>query len=157
MNDCITTTKQSTTKPCAYVLVYTVLFPAHITSHHTTPHRIISNHTSHLITSHFSTDSRTAANYLITVTGAKIMHRFLHEGYQSLQWLLCVKNIFRSWTLWGRDKMAIIFRTACPIAFLWMKIMNSGYNFTEVVPYCPFNNMPGVVQIMASRRSGRKP
>ena len=27
MNDCITTTKQSTTKPCAYFLGYTVLMP----------------------------------------------------------------------------------------------------------------------------------
>ena len=26
MNDCITTTKQSTTKPCAYFLEYTVLY-----------------------------------------------------------------------------------------------------------------------------------
>ena len=30
MNDCITTTKQSTTKPCAYVLGYTVCLPIRV-------------------------------------------------------------------------------------------------------------------------------
>ena len=36
MNNCITTTKQSTTKPCAYFLGYTVVIPMHCTSAETT-------------------------------------------------------------------------------------------------------------------------
>ena len=35
MNDCITTTKQSTTKPCAYFLGYTVYYQASITLNYT--------------------------------------------------------------------------------------------------------------------------
>ena len=37
MNDCITTTKQSTTKPCAYFLGYTVFYGIYLAYHHYTP------------------------------------------------------------------------------------------------------------------------
>ena len=44
MNDCITTTKQSTTKPCAYFLGYTVREPM-IHIHHTLPDTATTNNT----------------------------------------------------------------------------------------------------------------
>ena len=45
MNDCITTAKQSTSKPCAYLLVYTV---RHFSNQGTTEN-ILSSHKMHLI------------------------------------------------------------------------------------------------------------
>ena len=51
MNDCITTTKQSTTKPCAYFLGYTVSswqpILCHVTRHHITCY---ASHNTHKIT-----------------------------------------------------------------------------------------------------------
>ena len=47
MNDCITTTKESTTKPCAYFLGYTVYYRKSNSMYHWDAHRLPQQMTSH--------------------------------------------------------------------------------------------------------------
>ena len=55
-------------------------------------------------------------------------------------------------THWGRDKMDAISQTTFSSAFSWMKMFD---NISQkFVPKGPINNIPALVQIMASRRPG---
>ena len=71
-----------------------------------------------------------------------------HQALLDLTW----------WTHWGRDKMATIFQTTFPNAFSWMKMYGIQLKISlKIVPKGPINNIPGLVHIMAWRRTGDKP
>ena len=92
MNDCITTTKQSTAKPCAYFLGYTVR------SETLDGHSGIS--TLRVTSSYSNPRPHCASDFT--------MHN--DNG-----------NVLDSLTHWGWDKMAAIFQTTFSNAFSWIK------------------------------------
>ena len=60
-------------------------------------------------------------------------------------------------THWGWDKMDAISQKTFSSAFSWMKVKIPIKISLKFVPKGPINNDPALVQIMAWRRSGKKP
>ena len=96
MNDCITTTKQSTTKPCAYFLGYTVYI-------------YISRHRNIL------------RNAIMALHKGAVMRNGEQSSYRGFD-TLWRSSVTIASTHWGRDKMADIFQTTLSNAFSWMKM-----------------------------------
>ena len=65
---------------------------------------------------------------------------------------------FNMLTHWGRDKMAAISQTTHSNTFSWMKLLRISIEISlNFVPKGAINNIPALVQIMATRHSGNKP
>ena len=137
MNDCITTTKQSTTKPCAYFLGYTVCSSRNTTKHNTAMY-IYTGHSAFPISrGHFSPhNSRTTHIARSLGPGRGVFREFevwpklyLQSCCDVCNFMLYYTAIYQEFivspaglTHWGRDKMDAISQTPFSSAFSWMKI-----------------------------------
>ena len=84
------------------------------------------------------------------------------QHQQPLFWFSLPKKIpfsaAEELTHWGQDKMAAIFQAAFSNASSWIKNVWISIKISlQFVPKGPINNIPGLVQIMAWRRTGDKP
>ena len=149
MNDCITTTKQSTTKPCAYFLGYTVMTSFKIAE------EIGENSVALLSIEAYNLDGmQTVWAYINIPLRLDFINLQIQEPtsyHQAYHHIVQVEHIEAEtkWPPFHRPHFQMHF---LELNF-WILIQIS----LRFIPKGPINNIPSLVQIMAWRRSGDKP